>query len=50
MQTAYDMLNKRSGLVMGEIEKAIGTDWRTVQRLKQATAESEKAFILSSKL
>ena len=50
MQTAYDMLNKRSGLVMGEIEKAIGTDWRTVQRLKQAREESEKAFILSSKL
>ena len=50
MQTAYDMLNKRSGLVMGEIEKAIGTDWRKVQRLREATAESEKAFILSSKL
>ena len=43
MQTAYDMLNKRSGLVMGEIEKAIGTDWRTVQRLKQAQRNKRKS-------
>lgn len=46
MKAARDLLNERSPLLLKEVEKAIGSDWKKVQRLRQAKSEAEKAFVL----
>lgn len=44
MKTGLRLLEESAPIVLTEVEKAIGADWRKVQRLKQARDEAERAF------
>lgn len=48
LKAADELLTTRGGLIFGEIEKAIGTPWGTVARLKNSRTAAETAFILKA--
>ncbi len=43
-KAAQDYLDRNAGLFMGQIEKAIGGDWRKVQMLRKSANATRKAF------
>lgn len=43
-KAAQDHLHRNAGLFMGQIEKAIGGDWRKVQMLRKSANATRKAF------
>ena len=43
-KAAEDHLHRNAGLFMGQIEKAIGGDWRKVQMLRKSANATRKAF------
>lgn len=46
MQAALEILNTRAPLIHGEIEKAMGHDWRKVKSIREASSAAEQAFII----
>lgn len=49
MQKALDLIHTRGPLLWGELEKAVGASPTKVQKLRQATTEAEKAFLMRDK-
>lgn len=43
-KAAEDHLNRNAGLFMGQVERAIGGDWRKVQALRKSANATRKAF------
>jgi hypothetical protein len=46
MQAARDLIVTRGPLFLGQIEQAIGAQWRTIKRLREAHTAAEQAFIV----
>lgn len=46
MQAALEMLNTRAPLIHGEIEKAMGHDWRKVKSIREASSAAQQALII----
>lgn len=46
MQAARDLVVTRGPLFLGQIEQAIGAQWRTIRRLREARDAAEAAFVL----
>lgn len=44
MRSALDLLERRSGLVLLEVEKAVGGSWSKVQQLRATQGQAEKAL------
>lgn len=44
MRAALDLLERRSGLVLTEVEKAVGGSWSKVQHLRATQGQAEKAL------
>lgn len=44
MRAALDLLEKRSGLLFGEVEKALGAKWNKVQSLRATQGQAEQAL------
>lgn len=49
MRAAKEMMEQRGGLVFGEVSKAIGADWRKIQKLREANTAAEQAFIVKDR-
>lgn len=49
MTAARDLLNERAPLIHGEVEKAMGQNWRKVQMIREAATAAEQAFIIQDK-
>lgn len=49
MRSALEMLERRSGLVFGEVEKALGAKWDKVQQLRKGQSAAENALKFNAK-
>ena len=49
MRSALEMLERRSGLVFGEVEKAVGAPWDKVQQLRKGQSAAENALKFNAK-
>lgn len=46
MKSALILLEERTGLVFGEVQKALGANWEKVNRLRRANNATERALVL----
>src|SRR5690606_17013693 len=49
MRAALEMIETRGPLVWGELEKAVGASPVKIQKLRAATTEAEKAFLMKDR-
>jgi hypothetical protein len=49
MTAARDLLNERSPLIFGQVEKAVGQPWRKVDMIRKAATAAEQALIIRDK-